>query len=133
MEWWVLYSIVGVVIGVLVAGYYILKKRVQKNLTAQKELVDKHKITANILILEKRMDKIQNAQIPKDIISQMPKIYKFRKMPIVRAKIGPQVMDLLCEKEVFDKLPDKKSVNVELAGIYIAGISKGKGPQKGRR
>ena len=133
MEWWVLYSIVGVIVGGLVAGYYILKKRMQKNLAVQKELVDKHKITANILILEKRMDKIQNAQIPKDIISQMPRIYKFRKMPVVRAKIGPQVMDLLCEKEVFDKLPEKKSINVELAGIYIAGISKAKGSQKGRR
>jgi hypothetical protein len=105
----------------------------QKNVAAQQELVDKHKITATILIIEKRMAKIANAQIPKEIIAQMPKIYKLRKMPIVRAKIGPQVMDLLCEKDVYDKLPDKKSVNVELAGIFIAGISKGKGSQKGRR
>lgn len=133
MDWRVLYLILAVIIGALVAGYFILKKRVAKNLTAQKELVDKHKITTTILVLEKRMDKIQNAKIPGEIISQMPKIYKLRKTPIVRAKIGPQVMDLLCEKDVYDKLPEKKSVKVEMAGIYIAGISKDKIQHKGRR
>ncbi len=31
-------------------------------------------------------------------------MYKIRKVPIVKAKIGPQVMDLLCDEEIFDKL-----------------------------
>jgi hypothetical protein len=48
-------------------------------------------------------------------------------VPIVKAKIGPQVMDLLCDEDIFNKLPERKSVNVELAGIFIAGIKQQKG------
>lgn len=133
MKWQILYIILAVVIGALVAGYFVLKKKMETKMSAQKDLVDQHKITTTILILEKRMDKIKNANIPKAVIDQIPKIYKLRKVPIVKAKIGPQVMDLMCEEDVFDKLPEKKSIKVEMAGIFIAGISKGNNTNKGRR
>ena len=127
MKWWILYIILGLVIAAIVAGYFFLKKRMEEKISLQKDLVDQHKITTSILILEKRMDKVNNANIPKSVVAQIPKIYKFRKVPIVKAKIGPQVMDLLCDEEIFNKLPERKSVNVELAGIFIAGIKQQKG------
>ncbi len=130
MEWWILYIILAVIIALLVVAYFILKKKMGQKLDAQKELVDQHKVSASILILEKRMDKVKNANLPKGIIDQIPKIYKIRKVPIVMAKIGAQVMDLLCEEEVFDKLPEKKTVKVDIAGIFIAGMSKGGGKSK---
>ena len=122
MAWWILYIILGIIVAALVAGYFYLKKKMEQKLELQKELVDQHKVTTNILILEKRMDKVQNANIPKSVVEQIPKIYKFRKVPIVKAKIGSQVMDLLCDEEIFNKLPEKKSVKVDLAGIFIAGV-----------
>lgn len=122
MAWWILYLIIGIVVALLVAGWFFLKKKMEKRIELQKELVDQHKITTSILVLEKRMDKIQNANIPKSVIEQMPKIYKLKKMPIVKAKIGPQVMDLLCDEDIFNKIPEKKTVKVDLAGIFIAGI-----------
>ena len=127
VKWWILYIILGVVIAAIVAGYFFLKKRMEEKVSLQKDLVDQHKIATSILILEKRMDKVNNANIPKSVIAQIPKIYKFRKVPIVKAKIGPQVMDLLCDEDIFNKLPERKSVNVELAGIFIAGIKQQKG------
>jgi hypothetical protein len=130
VEWWILYIILAVIIALLVVAYFILKKKMGQKLDAQKELVDQHKVSASILILEKRMDKVKNANLPKGIIDQIPKIYKIRKVPIVMAKIGAQVMDLLCEEEVFDKLPEKKTVKVDIAGIFIAGMSKGGGKSK---
>lgn len=122
MNWIILYIILAIIIAALVAGYFFLKKKMEGKLELQKELVEQHKVTTSILILEKRMDKVQNANIPKSIVEQIPKIYKLRKVPIVKAKIGPQVMDLLCDEEIFNKLPEKKSVKVELAGIFIAGV-----------
>ncbi len=127
VKWWILYIILGVVIAAIVAGWFFLKKRMEQKVSLQKDLVDQHKIATSILILEKRMDKVSNANIPKSVIAQIPKIYKFRKVPIVKAKIGPQVMDLLCDEDIFNKLPERKSVNVELAGIFIAGIKQQKG------
>ena len=127
VKWWILYIILGVVIAAIVAGWFFLKKKMEQKVSLQKDLVDQHKIATSILILEKRMDKVSNANIPKSVIAQIPKIYKFRKVPIVKAKIGPQVMDLLCDEDIFNKLPERKSVNVELAGIFIAGIKQQKG------
>lgn len=92
----------------------------------QQSLVNQHKVATSILVLEKRKDKVSNANMPKSVVEQIPRVYKIRKVPIVKAKIGPQVMDLLCDEEVFEKLPVRKSVRVDLAGIFIAGIKPGK-------
>ena len=132
MEWWVLYIILGIVIAVLVAGYIFLKKNMEKKANTQKDMFEQHKVLTSALILEKRMDKINNANIPKSVLGQVPKIYKLKKVPIVKAKIGPQVMDLLCDEDIYDKLPVKKSVRIELAGIFIAGI-KGDKPKSRKK
>jgi len=126
MEWWHLYIILAIVLAGLGGGFYFVRKKVRKKMNDQQVLVNQHKVTTTILVLEKKRDKVANANMPKSVIEQIPRIYKIRKVPIVKAKIGPQVMDLLCEEEVFDKLPEKKSVKVELAGIFIAGIKTGK-------
>jgi hypothetical protein len=126
VEWYHYYIILGVVIAVIVAAYIIIRKRINKRVDDQKSLVDQHKVTTSILVLEKRMDKVTNTDLPKNVLEQIPKIYRMRKVPIVKAKIGPQVMDLMCDDKVFDKLPEKKSVKVDIAGIYIAGIKTGK-------
>ena len=122
MAWWILYIILGVITAVIIVGYFFLKKRMNQKLEMQKELVEQHKVTTTILVLEKRWDKVQNANIPKSVVGQIPKIYKLRKVPIVKAKIGPQVMDLLCDEDIFNRIPEKKTVKVDLAGIFIAGI-----------
>lgn len=120
---------IALVLALIAVGFFLyrfLKKKLQKRMDDQQEMVNQHKVPASILILEKRRDRIQNANVPKSVIEQVPKIYKLKKMPIVKAKIGPQVMDLLCDEEVFDKLPERKTVRVELAGIFIAAVKQGK-------
>ncbi len=126
MEPWLAYLILGSVIAIGVIIFFYLKKKMKGKVDEQQSLVNQHKVVQSILVLEKRKDKVQNANMPKAVIAQIPKIYKMRKVPIVKAKIGPQIMDLLCDDAVFDKLPEKKTVQVELAGIFIAGIKKGK-------
>ena len=122
MEWWHLYIILAVVIAALVVGFLFLRKKFKKRMDDQETMVNQHKVTTSILILEKRKDKVENANIPKSVIGQIPKLYKIKKVPLVKAKIGQQVMDLLCDEAVFDKLPERKTVRVELAGIFIAGL-----------
>lgn len=127
-EWggYILILIVLLVIAAGVVAYRIIKQKVQKKMDDQQHLVDQHKMPASILVLEKRKDKIANANIPKSVIEQIPKVYKIKKVPIVKAKIGAQVMDLLCDEDVFDRLPERKTVRVELAGIFIASVKQGK-------
>ncbi len=126
MEWWHLYIILGVVLAGVGVGIYFLRKRMKSKMADQQGLVDQHKVATSILVLEKKKERISKANMPKSVIDQVPAIYKVKKVPIVKAKIGPQVMDLLCDEDIFDKLPEKKSVRVDLAGIFIAGIKTGK-------
>ena len=46
-----------------------------------------------------------------------------RKTNMVRAKVGPQIVTLLCDKPVYNVLPVKKTLKVELAGMYIIGMT----------
>lgn len=126
MEWWHLYLIIGVVILIIVGVVLYLRKVYKGRLADQQQMVDQHKVTVSILILSKRMEKVQNANLPKSVIDQIPSVYKLRKVPIVKAKVGAQVLDLLCDEKVYENLPEKKTVKVELAGIYIAGIKSGR-------
>lgn len=119
-------SIIAAIIIAAFIGFRFFKSKIQKKMDDQQSLVNQHKVPASILVLEKRKDKITNANIPKSVINQIPKMYKIKKVPIVKAKIGSQIMDLLCDEDVFDKLPERKTVRVDLAGIFIAGIKPGK-------
>ena len=53
----------------------------------------------------------------------MPKSEKIRKTNLVRAKGSPQIVTLMCDKPVYQVLPVKKNVKVDLAGMYIVGIT----------
>ena len=122
MEWWHLYIILGIVAAALIGVFIFFRRKIKRRMDEQQSMVEQHKVSMQILVLEKRKDKVANANIPKNVIAQIPKLYKIRKVPLVKAKVGQQVMDLLCDEAVFDKLPEKKTVQVDLAGIFIAGI-----------
>jgi len=92
----------------------------------QQSLINQHKVVTSILVIDKKKEKITKANLPKMVVDQVPKMYRLRKMPLVKAKIGPQVMTLLCDEKIFKKLPTKKMVKVELAGIFIVGIKSSK-------
>jgi len=54
--------------------------------------------------------------------SQIPRMGRIMKMPLVKAKIGPQIVTLIADNAVFPALPVKKNVTVEIAGAYIVSM-----------
>lgn len=126
MDTWKIVLIVSiVVIGVLV-GLYFWGKNLQKKYDEQQNLINQSKQLVQIFVIDKKKDKITNVKLPKQVKEQFPKRYKKRKMPIVIAKIGPQITTLLCDEKIYKDLPTKKQVKVEIAGLFIVGI---KGPK----
>ncbi len=73
-------------------------------------------------VIDKKKAKITEVNMPKVVTENMPKMYKFIKMRFVQAKIGPQIVTLICDKRIFDIIPVKKNIKAELAGIYIVSI-----------
>ncbi|MCL2839149.1 MAG: hypothetical protein FWE05_00110 [Defluviitaleaceae bacterium] len=119
---WDIVILVSIILVLLGVGIYFLNRWAGKRQAQQSDMVAQHKQTMSIYIIDKKKDKITNANFPKAITDQMPRMSKLMKMPLVKAKIGPQIMTLIADASVFDALPVKKTVTVELAGAYIVSM-----------
>ena len=49
-------------------------------------------------------------------------------MPIVKAKVGPKVMTLMCDDKIFPYVPVKKEVKAVVSGLYITDVKGIRGP-----
>ena len=61
------------------------------------------------------------------VIDQTPKMMRRAKLPIVKAKVGPRIMTLICDAAIFDQIPVKKEVKAVVSGIYITEIKSVRG------
>ena len=66
--------------------------------------------------------KLKEANLPKIVLDQTPRYLRGSKVPIVKAKIGPKVMSLVCDAKIFDLIPVKKEVKAVISGIYITDV-----------
>lgn len=117
----VLLVILGILI-VAVAVLYFFGKRAQKKQAAQQEQIDAAKQTISMLIIDKKRMKIKESGLPQMVIDQTPKLMRGSKLPIVKAKVGPQIMTLVCDEKIFDLVPVKKEVKATVSGIYITAV-----------
>jgi hypothetical protein len=114
--------IVAILAIIVAAVFYFINRWAGKKAAAQQDMVEQHKQTVSIYVIDKKKDKITNAGFPKSVQEQIPRMAKIMKTPLVKAKIGPQIMTLVCDAKVYDALPLKKTVSVEIAGAYIVGM-----------
>jgi len=114
--------IVVAVIIVLLAILYFLGKKLEKKQAEQKMLLEANKQTVSLLVIDKKKMKVKDAQLPASIIEQVPKAARNIKTPMVKVKIGPQIMTMFCDEQIFDLVPVKKEIKAEISGIYIIGV-----------
>ena len=113
--------IVLVVIAALVALYIFGSKMQKKQEKAQADMMVGAQ-TYSILVIDKKKMKLKEAGFPAIVLEQTPKYLRNSKVPVVKAKIGPKVMSLMCEPKVFDLIPVKKEVKAVMNGIYIIDV-----------
>ena len=111
--------LVVVIVAIVVFVLYMLNRWAYKKMDSQSSMIEKTKTTQQVYVIDKRRDKITNVNMPKMVIDQIPKWSKFMKMSFVQVKVGPT---LIADKRVFDAMPLKKTVKVEIAGLYIVNI-----------
>ncbi|MCH5262842.1 MAG: hypothetical protein J1F42_08010 [Lachnospiraceae bacterium] len=117
----VLLVILAVLIVAVIALYFIGKKA-QKKQSEQQAQIDAMKQTVSMLIIDKKRMKLREAGLPQMVVEQTPKWMRGTKLPIVKAKVGPQVMSLICDEKIFDSVPVKKEVKAVVSGIYITDV-----------
>ena len=122
MKGWVVLIIVIVVIVALLAILYFLGRKAQKKQEEQQEIMQANKQYVSMLIIDKKRMKLRDAGLPAMILQQTPKALRGAKLPIIKAKIGPQIMPLICDEKIFDSVPVKKEVKAAVSGIYVLEV-----------
>ncbi len=117
----VLLSILAVLV-IAVVVLFFLGKKAQKKQNEQQAQIDAMKQTISMLVIDKKRMKLKDAGLPQMVLEQTPKLLRNSKLPIVKAKVGPQIMSLICEEKIFDSVPVKKEVKAVVSGIYITDV-----------
>ena len=117
----VLLNILFVLVVLLVILYFVGRK-LQKKQAIQQEQMEAAKQTVTMLIIDKKKMKIKDSGLPAMVIEQTPKLMRRTKLPIVKAKVGPRVMTLVCDARIYDLIPLKKTVKASVSGIYITDV-----------
>ena len=120
--WMIVLITVAVVLIVAVVVLYFLGKKAQKKQAEQQEMLEANKQTGSMLVIDKKRMKLREAGLPQVVLDQTPKLMRGSKLPIIKAKVGPQIMSLICDEKIFESVPVKKEVKAVVSGIYVLGV-----------
>ena len=127
MTWWLIMIIVIVVALAIMVVLYRVGDKLQKKQSAQREQMVEAAQPTNMLIIDKKMLPMKDAGLPKMVMEQTPKRYQKAKLPIAKVKVGPQIMNMICDDAIFDELPTRGEVKAMVSGIYIISVKSVRG------
>ncbi|MCR5755917.1 MAG: hypothetical protein K6G30_14040 [Acetatifactor sp.] len=118
----IIFFVVFAVTAVIMVVLYFLGKRAQKKQDEQQEMLQANKQTVSMLIIDKKRMRIKDSGLPQMVIDQTPKMMRRSKLPIIKAKVGPQILSLICDEKIFNDVPVKKEVKASISGIYVLDV-----------
>ena len=135
---WITMIVIIVILIVACVVLYFLGKKAEKKQAEQKEQMDAVAQTVSMLIIDKKKLKLRDAGLPAVVLENTPKYLRRAKVPVVKAKVGPKIMTLMCDGRVFEVIPVKKEIKAVVSGLYITGIKSVRGgtievPQKKKK
>ena len=135
---WITMIVIIVILIVACVVLYFLGKKAEKKQAEQKEQMDAVAQTVSMLIIDKKKLKLRDAGLPAVVLENTPKYLRRAKVPVVKAKVGPKIMTLMCDGRVFEVIPIKKEIKAVVSGLYITGIKSVRGgsievPQKKKK
>ena len=95
----------------------IVGKRMQKKQEEGQAAMQQAAQTISMLVIDKKRMKLKEAGLPSIVLEQTPKYARLSKLPVVKAKVGPKIMTLMCDYEIYPTLPVKKEVKATVSGI----------------
>jgi hypothetical protein len=120
-------KIIGIILFIAVvvlAILYYFGSKMQNEQIEQEQLIENSKQTVSILTVDKKKLKFKEAGLPAMVYENSPKRMNIMnpKIPIVKAKIGPKIINLICDPAVFEVIPLKSECKVEISGIYLLNL-----------
>lgn len=120
--WVIALIVILVVLAAVLVVLYFLGNKMQKKQAEQEQQIQTYKQTVTMLVIDKKKMRLKEAGLPQMVVDSTPKLMRRSKLPIVKAKIGPQIMSLVCDEKIFDMVPVKKEVKATVSGIYLVGV-----------
>lgn len=113
------------VLVIIIVAFIVLSiwgNRMQKKADESEKEIKATSQYISMLIIDKKRMRLKEAGLPQMVIDQTPKYLRRSKVPIVKAKVGPQIRNFICNEKIFDLVPVKKEVKAEINGLYILDI-----------
>ena len=120
-----------VVLAVLIiaaVGLYFLGKKAEKKQAEQDKLMEAAAQQMSMLIIDKGKMRLKDAGFPAVVLENTPKYLRRSKVPVVKAKVGPKIVTLMCDAKIYDLIPVKKEVKATVSVIYITAVRGLRGP-----
>ena len=123
MSPWTIMLICVLIVIAVFAGMYFWGRKLQKKQAGQREQLEAAAQNTTMLIIDKKRLKLKDAGLPKMVVDQTPKYLRGSKVPVVKAKIGPKILTLLADEEIFDQIPVKAEIKARVSGLYIISVN----------
>ena len=117
-----------VIVAIAAIVLFIVGRKLQKKQEQQQASIDAAAQTMSFFIIDMKMMRLRDAGLPKIVMEQTPKYMRRAKLPILKVKVGPRVMSLICDKKVFQTLAPKQEVKATVSGIYVTSAKRIRGP-----
>ena len=117
-----------VILIIVVVALYFLGKKAEKKQAEQQEIMDAAAQQVTMLIIDKGKMRLKDAGFPAVVMESTPKYLRRSKVPVVKAKVGPKIMTLMCDAQIYPLIPVKKEVKATVSGIYITAVKGLRGP-----
>lgn len=120
--------IIGIVLLVLVAVMlvlYFVGQKMQKKQMEQKEMINAAATPMTMFIIKKEILPMKDANLPKVVFEQGGKQAKRMakaKIPVIKAKVGPQIMTLICDESIYADVPPHGEIKGMVSGIYLTQV-----------
>jgi hypothetical protein len=119
---WITLAVITLIIIILFIVLTIVGRKLQKKNDAAMAEMKAAARPASMLVIDKKRMPLRDAGFPQVVIDQTPKYARRAKVPVVKAKIGPQILSLMCDEKIFDLIPVKKECKAMISGIYIMEV-----------
>lgn len=116
------------VIAVLLIVLYVLGRKAEKKSESQRATMEAQSQTMSFYVIDKKRMKITEAGLPKMVTEQTPKYLRWTKLPIIKVKVGPRVMSLICDEKIYSSILPKQEVRATVSGLYVMSAKRLRGP-----
>ncbi len=129
MSAWLIVTIVVLGIALLLGAFFLIfGKRMDKKNAKHQEDIERSAQPMDFYIIDMKKMRLKNAGLPKVVYEDSNFLAKIGRVPIIKAKVGSRIMNLVCDDKVFKTLLPKQEVHAMVSGIYVSSAKRIRGP-----